>query len=120
MSFDVGAVEDFPERGVTIVRVVDREIGIVRWDNCVYAVSNRCPHQRGPLCRGTLSGRLTASEPGKLTLDDQTPVLGCPWHGWEFDARTGRSLWDEHYGVRTYAAWVRDGRVLIDVPVRSL
>ena len=89
---DVGAVGDFPDRSVTLVRAGSREIGIVRWDDEVYAVSNICAHQRGPLCRGTLGARLTAAAPGELELDEETPVLACPWHGWEFDVRTGRAL----------------------------
>lgn len=112
---DVGAVAEFPERAVTIVRADGREVGIVRWDGEVYALANVCTHQRGPLCRGTLSARLTASAPGTMELDDETPVLACPWHGWEFDVRTGRALWDERYAVRTYDARVEDGRVLVEV-----
>lgn len=110
---DVGAVEEFPEDAVTLVRADDREIGVVRWRGEVYAVANICTHQRGPLCRGTLGGRLTATTPGSFELDESTPVLACPWHGWEFDVRTGRALWDERYAVRTYPTRVEDGRVFV-------
>jgi nitrite reductase/ring-hydroxylating ferredoxin subunit len=79
-----------------------------------YALANACTHQRGPLCRGTLSARLTASEPGATELDDETPVLACPWHGWQFDVRTGPALWDERYAVHTYEARVGDGRALVE------
>jgi nitrite reductase/ring-hydroxylating ferredoxin subunit len=112
---DVGAVGDFGERDVRIVQAGDREIGIVRWGGSVYAVANVCPHQRGPVCRGTLGGRLTGSAPGTMQVDDETPVLGCPWHGWEFDLRTGRALWDDRYGVRTFPARVEGGRVLVEL-----
>jgi nitrite reductase (NADH) small subunit len=115
MSYDVGAVDDFAEREVKLVQAGRRDIGIVRWDGQVYAISNVCTHQRGPLCRGTLSGWLTASAPGTMEVDDDTPVLACPWHGWEFDVRSGRALWDERYAVRTYPVTVEDGRVYVTV-----
>jgi nitrite reductase (NADH) small subunit len=52
-----------------------------------------------------------------MELADATPVIACPWHGWEFDVRTGVSLWDDHYRVRTYPAHVSNGRVLVDLRV---
>jgi nitrite reductase (NADH) small subunit len=115
MTFDVGALVDFVDREVRLVRAGRREVGIVRWDDRVYAISNVCTHQRGPLCLGTVSGRLTSALPGNMEIDDDTPVLACPWHGWEFDVRSGRALWDEHYAVRTYRVVIEDGRVLVDL-----
>ena len=115
MIVDAGPLEEFREREVTIVRLDGREVGIVRWDGDIYALANVCVHQRGPLCRGTLSARLDAPVPGAMELDEAAPVLACPWHGWEFDVRTGRALWDRRYRVRTYRAHVEDGRVLVEL-----
>ncbi|HZP80657.1 MAG TPA: Rieske 2Fe-2S domain-containing protein, partial [Chthonomonadaceae bacterium] len=34
-------------------------------------------------------------------------ILRCPWHGWEFDLLTGRSLFNPHkIRVRTYEVTV--------------
>jgi nitrite reductase/ring-hydroxylating ferredoxin subunit len=116
---DVGAVTDFPDRAVTLVNVGAREVGIVRWGGDLYAVSNVCTHQRGPLCEGMLSGRLTGAVPGDFQLDEETPVLACPWHGWEFDVRTGRALWDDRYVVRTYETRVAGRRVFVELQGRA-
>ena len=115
MSVDVGAVGDFPCERVRIVDIDRREIGIVHWQDRFYAVSNLCAHQGGPLCRGVLSARLTAAEPGELTLDQSAPLLACPWHGWEFDLRTGRAILDPKVRVRTFPARVAAGRVLVEM-----
>ena len=115
MIVDAGPLEEFRERAVTIVRLDGREVGIVRWDGEIYALANVCAHQRGPLCRGTLAARLDAPAPGAMELDDAEPVLACPWHGWEFDVRTGRAIWDRRYRVRTYSAHVEEGRVLVEL-----
>jgi nitrite reductase (NADH) small subunit len=40
-------------------------------------------------------------------------VLRCPWHGWEFDPKTGRCLDDPAMRVAVYDAKVVDGRVLV-------
>jgi nitrite reductase/ring-hydroxylating ferredoxin subunit len=118
MNVDVGRLDDFQDRDVTVIAVDGREIGVVRWSDDVYALANLCAHQRGPLCRGTLSPKLESREPGAVELMEGTPVIACPWHGWEFDVRTGRAIWDEGYAVRTYPAQVKNGRVLLDVGPR--
>ena len=47
---------------------------------------------------------------------DARAKLSCPWHGWEYDVRTGRSLCEpEKVRVRTYPARVEDGRVLVEL-----
>ena len=45
------------------------------------AIDNRCPHQGGPLAKGRL----------------EDGVIWCPWHLWQFDAKTGRSVWPEEW-----------------------
>jgi nitrite reductase/ring-hydroxylating ferredoxin subunit len=118
MTVDVGQLDDFRDGQVTIVVVNGREIGVVRWFENVFALANLCAHQRGPLCRGTLSPRLESREPGSMELAEGAPVIACPWHGWEFDVRTGRAVWDEGYAVRTYPVQVEDGRILVDLGPR--
>ena len=44
-------------------------------DGEIHAMDNSCPHWGGPLSRGKI-------ENGKLR---------CPWHGWEFDPKTGKT-----------------------------
>ena len=115
MSVDLGPVETFAEDSVSIARCAGREVGIVRWRGRVHALDNVCTHQRGPVCAGTLSGRLTGRVPGAMELDDATPVIACPWHGWEFDVRTGQAISNPKYRLRRYDVRVIDGRVLVDL-----
>jgi nitrite reductase/ring-hydroxylating ferredoxin subunit len=116
---EVGRLDDFPERSVTLVSVGRLEIGVVRWDgDGVYALRNVCPHERGPVCAGRLGPKVVASggDPLRLDVDDSCPVLACAWHGWEFDVRSGRALCaGSRYRVRTYPVRLEDGRVLVDV-----
>ena len=115
MSLDVGAVADFEDRRFRIVRAGKHEIGVLRWSDRFFAVHNRCPHQKGPLCLGVVSGRLHSETPGSMDLDEENPVIAWPWHGWEFDLEGGRALWEEGYAVKVVPVRVKDGRVFLEV-----
>ncbi|HEY2620310.1 MAG TPA: Rieske (2Fe-2S) protein [Acetobacteraceae bacterium] len=119
MSTDVGAFAEFTDGRMCVIGVGGREIGIARWNGTVYAVSNRCPHQNGPVCAGILSGRLTAGAPGQLELDAEVPILACPWHGWEFDLRTGKALHDLRHRLHIFPVRVENGRTLVDLGTAS-
>lgn len=113
MICDVGAADEFPENGVRLVEVEGRKIGVVRWSGGWYALRNLCPHQSGPLCAGPLGPKLVSGTVGTVDLDPSVPVLVCPWHHWEFDARTGRALTSPDYRVATYTVEIEGGRVLV-------
>lgn len=115
MKVDVGAVSDFPERRIRVISAGDREVGVLRWGDRFFAMHNRCPHQSGPVCLGIVSGRLTSAKPGSMEVDEETPVLSCPWHGWEFELERGRALWDPGYAVKVMPVQVEAGRVLVEI-----
>lgn len=72
-----------------------------------FALRSRCPHQGGPLCEGRLSGFLRSPRPGEYEYSRKGEILRCPWHGWEFDVRTGQSWFDPQLtGVRRYEVTV--------------
>ncbi len=76
-----------------IVTVAGREIGIFNVKDEFFAlIVNRCPHEGAPLCIGPIVGRFTADRPGEYRLERHGEMLRCPWHGWEFDIKTGQSL----------------------------
>jgi nitrite reductase (NADH) small subunit len=120
MKRDLGPVDAFAEGAVRVVDAGGWEVGVVRWQDRFYTVRNVCPHEAGPVCRGLVKPHLVSGGgPGLMGVDDDIPVLACPWHGWEFDVRDGRCLSGDARGVKTYPTSVRGGRVLVDVPVRS-
>jgi nitrite reductase/ring-hydroxylating ferredoxin subunit len=58
------------------VLVSDRIVALFNVQGTIYALDGVCPHQGGPLGQGTLAGS----------------VVTCPWHGWQFDVRSGQHL----------------------------
>ncbi len=96
----VSTIQAIPPGFRKIVEVEGRSIGVFNIDGEFFALRNRCPHQGGPLCWGRLSGFPTARVPGEYRYTRKGEILRCPWHGWEFDVKTGRS-WVDPKRVRT-------------------
>jgi len=92
MKVVVGKVSDFENGDRKIIDVNGKSIGVFRIDDKFYALRNRCPHQFGPLCAGTLAPRAVSNGPGDVRMDSGPPLLACPWHGWEYDIATGQSF----------------------------
>jgi nitrite reductase/ring-hydroxylating ferredoxin subunit len=93
-SHVVAETGEIPPGGRKIVDVEGRSIGIFNVDGEYLAVRNRCPHQGGPLCLGTLVGVVDSPEPGVYRHSRPGEMIRCPWHAWEFDLRDGRSWFD--------------------------
>lgn len=111
---DVGPLDDFPTGDFKLVTVGNREIGIFRTDDGVYAVLNRCPHMGGPVCEGHVGPKLEGL-PGEIETDQSDFVLSCPWHHWEFRVTDGSSAFASRYRVKTFPVTVKDGRVIVDI-----
>ena len=93
-KYVVARAADIPEGSRIIVRVNGREIGIFHVDGEFYAILNRCPHRGGELCKGDVLRLVESERPGDVRLDEGTTFIACPWHGWEFDIKTGESWYD--------------------------
>ncbi len=96
-------VNDLPPGERKIVEVRSRSIGVFNVHGEYYALRSLCPHQGAPLCLGTITGTARSSVPGEIVWERHGQILRCPWHGWEFDIATGRSVFNPHrIRVRTY------------------
>ena len=98
----VARVDDILEGERLIVEVAGREIGIFNINGEFFALRNRCPHLGGPLCVGDVLGLVYSSEPGDVRFDPSKRLVTCPWHGWEFDIKTGQSYFNPRLRARRY------------------
>src|SRR5438270_13548634 len=109
--------EDVLEGGRVVVDVDGTEIGIFRLDGRLYAWENRCAHLGGPVCQGTLMNRVFERLDGdKRSLgDDFGPQLHivCPWHGYEYDVRTGAHPADPAARLRAVEVQEQEGEILV-------
>ena len=103
-AHEVALLADIPNRGGLLVSVGGLEIGLFRIGTAVRAWRNHCPHMAAPVCRGAVAGTMLASAVYEYTPGRDGEVLQCPWHGWEFDLKSGVGLYDpyHHERVATY------------------
>jgi 3-phenylpropionate/trans-cinnamate dioxygenase ferredoxin subunit len=101
-------VAEFPPGSRRLLEIAGRSIGIFRLeDGRFYALRNRCPHRGAPLCEGRQMGLWTAERPYHRAFGRDGEILRCPWHGWEFDLTTGRSVFmPEDVRVKSYPVGV--------------
>ncbi|HZO97619.1 MAG TPA: Rieske 2Fe-2S domain-containing protein [Gaiellaceae bacterium] len=88
------SVDELPEGTHRVVRVGKREIGVFNIRGELHAIPNLCPHQRGPLCKGSVSGALDCGPhtDWKVAWIWEGEVVTCPWHSLEFHVPTGQCL----------------------------
>jgi len=116
----VAPVRELPPGSRKLIDVDGRAIVIFNIGGEFFALLNRCPHQGGNLCDGRLIGLVESSEPGVYRYDRQGEILRCPWHGWEFDVRTGKSRCEPaRIRTKTYEVGIEPGRSLVEGPYRA-
>lgn len=92
------SVDDLePGRG-RAVRLGPGRVAVFLHEGRVWATSNVCRHQGGPLGEGRI-------------IDG---CITCPWHGWQYRPQDGCSPPPFEEKVETYAVRVIDGEVWID------
>jgi nitrite reductase/ring-hydroxylating ferredoxin subunit len=60
-------------------------------------------HRGGPVCTGSLAG----------------DVLTCPWHGFQYNVTNGQLLVDPAAHLDTYALFIENGAVVLQIPDRT-
>ena len=68
----------------------------------------------GPLCAGRVTGTTVATEQYQPKWIRDGEILRCPWHGWEFELKTGETITEPVRRVRSYPVVVEDGMVIIE------
>jgi nitrite reductase/ring-hydroxylating ferredoxin subunit len=95
-----GDAASIPDGGMRTLYVEDLTIVLVNLGGEIYALDDKCPHQGGPLSRGTLKDNL----------------LMCPWHCWQFDVKSGRPHWPEGIWRATrYPVKLEDGQIMVRI-----
>jgi len=109
--------DEIPVGGSRRVNVAGRDIAIFNVDGTFAAIANRCPHEGASLCKGRIYGLIRSDEPGQYWVERPGELVRCPWHGWEFDIRTGKSYCDPaRTRVKSYDVSVTKGSALQEGP----
>jgi nitrite reductase/ring-hydroxylating ferredoxin subunit len=110
-------LRELPPGSSRIVTLRGREIALFNLDGEVFALINRCPHEGAPLGLGLRVGLSQSEKPGCYRHSRPGELVRCPWHGWEFDIRTGQS-WCEPAKLKAkrYAASIAPGAEVVKGP----
>src|SRR5690606_30250126 len=84
-----GLVDNAPKE----VQVGEKNIGLLKKGETVFAFAATCPHSGAPLCDGWLDAR------GHIV---------CPLHKYKFDPKNGYNSTGEGYKLRTFPVEVRE------------
>ena len=93
----VAALSSCPEGAAAELVVGQRIIALFNVEGHIYALDGICPHQGGPLGKGRIDGH----------------IVTCPWHGWQFDIRTGRHQASDAFCHTTLDVKVEKGNVFV-------
>jgi nitrite reductase (NADH) small subunit len=90
---------ELPAGAVAEIVVGEAIVALINVDGELFALDGMCSHQGGPLGKGRLDGC----------------TLTCPWHGWQYDARTGKQLLSETIRQRRYATRIEGDTIWVAV-----
>lgn len=107
---------DLLETGRTIVTIHGMQIGLFRLGESYHAWRNVCPHQAAPVCVGPVEGTTLPSGVYEYAYGHDGCVLRCPWHGWEFDLRSGIHLANPEVKLKGYDLEVENGDIFVVLP----
>lgn len=91
------ALDELPEGRVKTVGAGHHSFALTHFEGQYAALSNRCPHQGGPLGEGSI----------------EKGLLRCPWHGYDYCPLTGRSAFGD--SVPTFPVEVREDGVYVGI-----
>lgn len=94
-----------------IVDVEGWSIGLYRVGDEYFALHNRCPHEGAELCKGPVCGTTLPSGVYDYQFGRDGEIVRCPWHGWEFEIKTGKAIFNDKVRTRSYKVHVEDGRI---------
>lgn len=114
----VGPAASFKDGDRRLVFHGDVEIGVFRWDGEFHAYENLCVHQGGPACEGLIMHKVEdVLAPDRTFVrqkfSDADVHFVCPWHGYEYDMKTGECVGDRRLRLRSYPVIERGGDIFV-------
>lgn len=97
---NVAGVNDLQPGDAKTVSADGTDIALFNVGGTFHAVNNTCLHRGGPLGEGMLEGE----------------IVTCPWHGWQYNVTTGKTVANPGMGVEKYNTRVEGSDVFVELP----
>lgn len=96
----VASTKDVAPGAGIVASANDKEYAVFNVDGTYHVIDNICLHRGGPLGEGELEG----------------DTVTCPWHGWQYNVKTGACLTKDGIKVGSYEVRVENGDIKIALP----
>lgn len=97
---EAATVDELESGQAKLIEIEGNEIALINSGGEYYAIDNECSHIGGPLCEGEIDGS----------------TVTCPWHGAQFDLKSGTPLSPPAEGsLMTYKVYVDGDSIKIEV-----
>ncbi len=93
----VASESDILDGGCTQVEYGGEPLALFNIAGTITAIHNTCLHRGGPLAEGEVNG----------------DIVTCPWHGWQYDVKSGECKTNPAVSLRNYQVTIEDGEVLV-------
>ena len=119
-SHVVAATAEFPPGTRRVIEIDGRAVVVFNVKGEYFALLDKCPHNGGSLAAGVVTGLLQSAEPGCYSYAREGEIIRCPWHGWEFDIKTGKSFCSViRARARAFPVHVEPGQTIVEGPYRA-
>lgn len=102
---DVLAASDIAEGTGKDVVVGESIVAVFRYEGELFALDALCSHQGGPIADGVIGRDL-----------DGRACVTCPWHGWQYELKTGVQCINRQPLQSTFPVREVDGRIELLLP----
>ncbi len=97
---EIARTDEIAPGEAKMVEVEGRKIALFNLEGSYWAIDDTCPHRGGPLSEGEVKGE----------------EVICPWHGAEFNIKTGEVLRPPaRGGVKSYKVQIEGSIIKIEV-----
>lgn len=83
-------------------------------DGSLHAMIDSCLHHGARLSDGVVLSRVVGDGPGVYREEEDAEVLRCPWHGYQYDIRTGCTVFDPTRRIQTFNVSEEDGKIVVE------
>jgi nitrite reductase (NADH) small subunit len=100
---NVGPLTNIPVRGTRrlCLAYLGKPVAVFRTgEDEVFALTDECPHRKGPLSEGIVSGR----------------TVTCPLHNWVIGLEDGKAVAPDEGTARPLSVRIVDGNVFVHLP----
>jgi nitrite reductase (NADH) small subunit len=104
---NIGPLANIPVRGARRLCTMHsgKPVAVFRTgENEVFAMIDECPHKKGPLSEGIVSGK----------------TVTCPLHNWVIDMEDGKAVLPDEGATRPLSVRLIDGDIYVHLPEPAL